>query len=352
MIKVLIIEDSITAQNLISSILVTDPDIKVIGTARDGVEALRILQVSKPDVITMDLYMPKMHGVEVTRQIMETQPVPIVIVSSYWEATNKELAFQCVDAGAVAMVEKPQGLRRDQYEESAKRLIQTVKSMSEVKLVKRRRPHSLKSQEGGIGESSQTIVELVAIGASTGGPPILRDILSGITPDFPVPIVIVQHIAHGFLEGMVDWLSNLVTVDIHVAEQGMVLLPGHVYFGPDDWQISISRQKRVVLTKDKPEHGLRPSISYLFRALANTYDDSVLGVLLTGMGVDGAREMKTMKERGAKTIAQDEQTSVIFGMPAEAIRLGGVSYVLPAEQIGPMITSLVKVPSKQFYGQS
>lgn len=348
MINVLIVEDSITAQNILASILTADPEIQIMGTVQDGIEALEFLKNKQPDVITMDLQMPRMNGVEVTRRIMQSKPVPIVIVSAFWTPGNKELAFQFMEAGAVCAVEKPHGKSREDYQRSTKTLVQTVKSMSEIKLVKRRptSPVSVPAEDAEATKTAGTQVEIVGIGASTGGPPVLRDILSRVPKEFPVPIVVVQHIASGFLQGMVDWLSASLPLKIRICEQGMPLLPGTVYFAPDDYHLQVSREKKAMLSQDPPDHGLRPSVAHLFRSLADNLGSRSIGILLTGMGSDGSKELKLMRNSGARTIAQDESTSIVFGMPGEAIRLGGATYVLPPDEIAIRLCDLMKVSAE------
>jgi two-component system chemotaxis response regulator CheB len=183
-------------------------------------------------------------------------------------------------------------------------------------------------------------IKLVAIGASTGGPPALQTILAGLPKDFPVPVLIVQHIAAGFTQGLVDWLAQSSKLPVHLPAHGQLVLPGSVYVAPDGLHMAIGADGRIQLTADQPENGLRPSVSCLFRSVAKAYGPSAIGVLLTGMGRDGAWELKLMKEQGAPTIAQDRDTSVVHGMPGEAIRLGGASYVLSPEKICMALASL------------
>ena len=167
----------------------------------------------------------------------------------------------------------------------------------------------------------------------------LQTILSGLPQKFPVPILVVQHIAKGFLEGMVAWLGQTTPLQIHIAANGDRPLPGHVYFAPDNFHMEI-RGNRIVLNKDKPEYGIRPSVSHLFRSAATVFGENPIGVLLTGMGKDGAEELKMMKEKGAITIVQDEESSVVYGMPGEALKLDAAIYVLPPHKMAPALKSL------------
>ncbi|MBI2946982.1 MAG: chemotaxis protein CheB, partial [Verrucomicrobia bacterium] len=185
-------------------------------------------------------------------------------------------------------------------------------------------------------------VNLIGMGASTGGPPVLQTILASLPKDFSAPILIVQHIARGFLPGLTEWLNQTGGLQIHVASYGTCPLPGHVYLAPDDFHMGISASGRILLTREEPENGLRPAVSYLFRSLAEVCGPSALGVLLTGMGKDGAAELKLMRDQGAITIAQDRESSVVHGMPGEAIQLGAAAYVLPPEGIAGALVRFVK----------
>jgi two-component system chemotaxis response regulator CheB len=171
------------------------------------------------------------------------------------------------------------------------------------------------------------------MGASTGGPPVLQTILSGLPKDFPVPLLIVQHIARGFLPGMVDWLSQTTGLRVQIAAHGAIPLPGHAYVAPDDFHLAADARGHLVLAREDAEGGLRPAVSYLFRSLADSYGANAVGVLLTGMGKDGAAELKRMKAHGAYTIAQDRDSSIVHGMPGAAIELGAATQVLPADKI-------------------
>lgn len=344
MIKVLIVEDSAVVRQHLKNILEEDGGIRVVGMAENGEESLKFVQKQKPDVITMDINMPGMNGLDATRRIMETHPVPIVIVSASFDRSDVDKSFRAMEAGALAIVEKPLGEGHSDYNSASKTLVQTVKLMSEVKVVKRwtksrfPRTTDIVTSEVVSGQTPNNI-KAVVIGASTGGPPVLQTILSGLPREFPVPILVVQHIARGFLEGMVAWLGQTTSLPIHIAAYGDRPLPGHVYFAPDNFHMEM-RGSRIVLNKDKPEYGIRPSVSHLFRSAANVFGENMIGVLLTGMGKDGAEELKMVKGKGAITIVQDEESSVVYGMPGEALRLDAATYVLPPHKMAPALKSL------------
>jgi two-component system chemotaxis response regulator CheB len=345
-IRALIVEDSPVAQEFLTYILSSDPEIEVVGVARNGVEALELVKGLRPSVITMDIHMPIMDGFEATRRIMETLPTPIVVVSGSTGAQELDSTFRAMEAGALAVVLRPSGIDHAAFEADSKRLIITVKLMSEIKVVRRNardtREHGLDSAVQALAPKAASGIRVVAIGASTGGPPVLKEILSRLGKDFPLPLLIVQHIASGFVGGFAQWLSGASDIPVRIASHGELPLPGHGYMAPDGFHLGLSEGLRIALSDDPPEcNGLRPSVAYLFRSVATTVGPRAVGILLTGMGRDGAEELKLMKDRGAITIAQDEESSVVHGMPGEAIKLGAAMYVLSPEGIAAMLATMV-----------
>jgi two-component system, chemotaxis family, protein-glutamate methylesterase/glutaminase len=350
-IEVFVVDDSPVAREFLVYLLDSDPGIRVIGTVTNGKQAIEALKEKKPDVITMDIHMPEMDGFEATRRIMETSPTPIVIVTAAENPREVGTSFRAIEAGALAVVPRPQGLGHPEFESNASELIRTVKLMSEIKVVRRwnrarTAPSAPALRELDVNGAARDI-QVVAIGASTGGPIALQTILSQLPRDFAVPALIVQHMAPGFTRGFVDWLNHDASVPVHLATQGEALLAGHVYVAPDGFQMGVKVTGRIALSHDAPEYGLRPSVSFLFRSLAELYGERSVGVLLTGMGKDGAAELQSMKQHGAITFAQDEESSVVHGMPGEAIRLEAATYVLPPNKIGAALQSLVKKAQPQ-----
>lgn len=346
MTGVLIVEDSAVIREFLTHLLGADPELRVVGTAPNGEDAVKLVEQMRPDVVTMDINMPRMDGFEATRRIMETCPTPIVIVSGSWDPKEVATTFRAVEAGALAVIARPTGFLHPDHASTAAELVQTVKLMSEVKVV-RRWPRlqreglvALPPAKAGNGRVPEEI-RLVAIGASTGGPIVVQTILSALPKDFPAPLLIVQHMASGFITGFVDWLSRSSDFPVHLAAEGESLLPGHAYVAPDGLHLLAGPGGRIRLSQDEPENGLRPAVSRLFRTVAEEYGPQAIGVLLTGMGKDGARELKQMRDQGAVTIAQDKESSVVFGMPGEAVQLEAATWVLPPERIAPALTGIM-----------
>lgn len=343
MIKVLIVDDSAVQQDYLSYILSTDPEIQVVGRASNGKEALDFLKLHQPDVITMDIYMPDMDGFEVTRRIMENKPVPIVIVSAIWDPMEVEKTFQAMEMGAVSLIVKPAGIGNPNFKRNAAELIAIVKQAAAAKVVRLRsrcfpattpvKILSATRKRGKIG--------IVALGASTGGPAAIQQFLAALPKDFPLPILIVQHISSGFTKGLVEWLNSSSQLQVYIAAHGEPIRGGCVYIAPEEYQMGVNNSGIIKLTKDLPEHFMRPAASYLFRSVLKAFSNATAGILLTGMGVDGAAELKQIKEAGGVTFAQDLASSIIYGMPGEAVRLGGADYVMPPRDIALRLVDMI-----------
>jgi len=346
MIKVLIVEDSPVMQELLFYTISKDPEFQIVGLAENGEEAIELSAKLNPDIIAMDWYMPKMDGLQATRRIMERNPKPIVIVTASLSTKNVMFSFGILEAGALAIVKKPPSVAHPDYKSIAKELTQTLKLMSEVKLVKRisrisNIPEQIKPPINKINKTGSDL-QIVVIGASTGGPLAIQKILSGLPNDFSVPLLIVQHISNGFVGGFVEWLNKTTNFQVHMASQGEYPLPGHCYVAPDGFHMGVENGPKIVLSNHGLENGLRPSVAYLFRTAAKVFGSKSIGVLLTGMGRDGADELKLMSDYGAVTIAQDKESSVVHGMPGEAIKLNAADYILPPDGIIATLINLSK----------
>ncbi len=354
MIKVLIVDDSASVRLFLEQIFSADPEICVAGSVQNGEEAIEAVERLAPDIVTMDIYMPHMNGLVATRRIMEIRPIPIIILSGNLDPEEVRTSFQAMEAGALTALPKPPGIGHPDHETEVASLIRKVKLLSEVKVVKRwpRGAKVLSPVPVGKTDGKETLYQprVVAMGASTGGPVVIQRILSELDEGFPLPILIVQHMAAGFVNGFTEWLALTSRLPVRVAAGGDHILPGHVYVAPDGCHMLVNADGSIKLDDAPAENGLRPSVSALFRSVADVYGKNSVGVLLTGMGSDGAEELLALRKKGALTIAQDETSSVIFGMPGEAVRIGAATHILPTDKIARMLGDLsgLKVEKRAF----
>lgn len=323
---------------LLTRILQSDPRLRVIGTAADGAEAVAMARSLRPDVITMDIVMPRMDGFSASRRIMETVPTPIVIVTGTADVREVRTAFAAMEAGALACLEKPPGPESPDFPRASAELVRTVRAMAGVRVI-RRRPRRAVAPEP-VPELGGVRVRAIGIGASTGGPVALRELLGGLPPDAAIPVLIVQHIAAGFLEGFADWLSRASGRTVGVARDGEELVPGMIRVAPDGRHLALGPDGRLRLTAAPPEHGVRPSASVLLRSLRETLGGRAAGVLLSGMGTDGVDELARLRAAGGLTAVQDPESALVNGMPGAAVLAGGAEHVLPPAAIGALLGAL------------
>lgn len=343
MIRVLVVDDSPSVRVLLAHILGSDPGIKVVGCAEDGEQALEMAARLRPDVITMDLHMPNMDGYEATRRIMQTCPAPVVVVSGCDSREEVGASFRAIEAGALVLVRRPYGMSHPEHAASAAALVRTVKSMAEVRVVRRwaeTRPSPRQARTG----PPQPDYRLAVMGASTGGPAVLRDILAELGAGFPLPVVIVQHMSAGFTNGLAEWLAAASGFPVKIAAHDEALAPGTAYLAPDGAHLGVTRHLSAGLSHKAPEHGMRPAVSHLFRSLAPELRPLTLAVLLTGMGKDGAFELKQLREDGAVTIVQNRDSCAVYGMPGEAMRLDAATLVLDPVRIGKAMRAIANNP--------
>jgi two-component system, chemotaxis family, protein-glutamate methylesterase/glutaminase len=339
-IRVLVVDDDEEARGRLVALLRTDPALSVAGAVADGQAAVDFVRDSAPDVVLMDTRLPKLDGFEATRAIMENWPLPIVMCSDPSDSAELSVAFHSMEAGAVSCIPRPPPAGEAGAEEAAATLLRTLRLMAEVKVV-RRWPRSRMRRAAAPTPRRDDTIRVVGVGASTGGPPVLQAILAALPKNFPVPILVVQHISRGFLSGLADWLAQTTGFRVLIGSHGVIPAPGHVYLAPDDFHMGLAAGGILQLSRARPENSLRPAVSFLFRSLAEHSASQAIGVLLSGMGKDGAAELGLMRERGAVTLVQDRETSVVHGMPGEAIACGAAAHVLPADGIGPMLARLV-----------
>ncbi len=347
MIRVLVAEDSATTREYLAWLLGEEPGIEVAGTACDGAEAVEQAERLRPDLILMDINMPRLDGFQAARRIMERAPAPIVLISASTEQVEVARTFAALAAGALAVLDKPAGPGDPRAGEMAHRLRETVRLMAEVKVV-RRWPRRIGREAAAAAprERARRGIRLVALGASTGGPPVVEQILKALPRDLCAPILLVQHIAPGFVAGLAGWLRQSTRHPVKLAEHGELAEPGAVYVAGDGAQLGITRHGRIVLTPGARRDGFCPSASHLFESAADAFGHAALGALLTGMGQDGAVGLRRLREAGGTTVAQDEATSVVFGMPQAAIRLGAAEQVLAPAAIARLIAAMARGGSR------
>jgi len=340
MIKVLIVDDSPVSRDLLEHLLRADPEIEVIGFAGSGEEAIAALSLKRPDVITMDVHMPGLDGFQTTHRIMTEHPLPVIIVTASLDPIADSANFRALEAGALAILLKPPGLGHPDHLRAAAELVQTVKLMSEVRVVRRSTRPAVSLQPPRVKTPER--FKVVAIGASTGGPVVVQSILASLPGDFPVPLLVVQHMAEGFISGFAEWLAGSCALRVKVGEQGERLTPGVAYVAPGGTHLELDAMARINLTAGQPGQLLCPSVTQLFHSVAERFGRQAVGVLLSGMGSDGARGLKELRDKGALTIAQDEESCVVYGMPGEAVKLQAAQHVLPPESIIAMLQAISK----------
>jgi two-component system chemotaxis response regulator CheB len=343
LIRVLVVDDSPLMCKVLTNMINCDPQILVAAVANNGKEAVELVPPLKPDIITMDIDMPVMDGFEATKQIMAYHPTPILIVASTVFKTGMEKVFKAISHGALDVIDKSE-LELVGNRNSGEVLIEKIKFLTSVRvmdrpLTKLRIERSLHDLKAPRKKASDKIVALVA---STGGPQALLEILKSLPEDFPSGIVIVQHITNGFLSGLVDWLGKECKIKVKIGEDSEEIRPGVAYIAPDDLQMRVEEGGKISLS-DEPAHGgHRPSGDILLESVARNYGKGSVAAILTGMGRDGAMGMKAIKQFHGKTIAQNEKSCVVFGMPNAAITMNVIDKVLPLERIAEEIDLMVR----------
>jgi two-component system chemotaxis response regulator CheB len=334
MIRVLVAEDSVTFRLMLVEMLRSDPEIEVVGEASNGQEAIELTRRHRPDVVTMDIHMPVLDGFEATKQIMIHTPTPIVIVSGSLDPHDVEFSMYALRAGALALLPKPRGPAAGDFDRIVKRFTETIKAMSQVKVVRHWAPRQpVVEGPPPVVPAPETRVRVLAIAASTGGPTALNRLFSGLRGDLNVPILVVQHMVPEFIGGLASWLNLSSALKVKVAEDGEPLVPGVAYLAPDNQHLGVSPTHAIVLSGDSSIDGFRPSGTFLFASVARIYGPAAAALILTGMGRDGVEGLRMLHKAGGHVIAQDEETSVVFGMPGEAIASGCTHRVLPLFQI-------------------
>lgn len=343
MIRILIAEGSATVRRTLRDIFGAGSEAAVVGEAADGPSAIAMTSRLRPDVIVMDVDIPDMGGFNATKQIMTETPTPIVILSAEHSERQAEVSMQALRAGALTVLARPTDPASAGDGEARQRFIGTVVAMSQVKLVRHwpnREPGIRQRSPANIAGSGPA--KIIAIAASTGGPTAIQSVLSQLPPEFPAPILVVQHIASGFVGGFVNWLNTGCSLRVKVAEDEEPLAPRTVYVAPDEHHLGVRPGGVIQLSAAPPIGGFRPSATFLFESVADVMGRGVLAIVLTGMGRDGIEGLQPVRTRGGRVLAQDEATSVVFGMPQAAIATGCVDTVLPLPAIAPRILDLIQ----------
>ena len=337
LIRVLITDDSSMARGLLRAILEEEEGIEVVGEARHGREALELVQQLKPDLVTMDLDMPVMGGMEAIEEIMHTKAVPILVVSSESDA---EKAYEALQLGALEVINKPAYTPEEAAEFVAK--VRLLAGIPMITHLRRKPPVSpvIAPMDVFAAIERPNFNQVFVIASSTGGPQALAQLLPQLDASFPAPILIAQHMSDGFVTGMAHWLSTLCHLPVKVAEEGETLQPGQVYVSPSEKHLTITGSHRVHLKPCLEKDIYHPSCDQLLKSVAQAYGNNAVGVILTGMGRDGAAGMAAIHAQGGITLAQDEASSVIFGMNQEAINAGVVHRVLP---LNDMAAEMLKI---------
>ena len=355
-IRVLVVEDSPVVQQLLAHVIGEDPRLELAGIAASGEQALRMVESLKPDVVSLDIRLPGIDGFAVTTRLMREHPVPIVVVAS--DLRDLDIPMRALQAGALAVVEKPGSMARADYQTVARHLCTQLIIMSQVKVIRQRgRPRNgtCDDDNGGNGKAAAAPPPLppplppsgaakrrfraLGITASTGGPAALVRLLRGLPTDFPLPVFVVQHIGAPFVAGFASWLGSVTPLPVALASDAPHR-PGHVYVAPGELHLTAAPGGMRLVPGD-PVCGQRPSGDVLFSSLATAFGPGAIGVLLTGMGEDGARGLLDMHRAGAYTIAEHASTTVIHSMPGTAVRLGGVTEELPIDKVAARLLELV-----------
>lgn len=331
-IRVLLVDDSVLVRDMLRAMLESEPDITVVGEASDGREALAKVASLKPDLVTMDIEMPVMGGLEAIENIIAAHPVPILVITAL---TGVRTAFSAISKGALDVIEKP-----DISFDTVQTLIHKIRYLSRVdvsahlKIMGNRDKPALRSEASFPKGSPRR--GIVAIAASTGGPQAIHTILSQLPADFPVPIVITQHIAEGFTQGMADWFNSGTVLTVVMAANGVHMLPGHVYVNPAENSMRVSELGIITLGERDANQVYRPSCNTLLASVAASFGKGTIGLIMSGMGEDGVTGMQAIKSAGGETLAQDAGSSVVYGMNRIAVERGCIDKVL----------ALVKIPAE------
>ncbi len=346
-VQVLVVDDSAFMRKVITDILQADPEIEVIGTAKDGLEALEQVEKLNPDVITLDVEMPKMDGLEYLKRQMVTRPIPVVMVSSLTQE-GAAITLEALEIGAIDFVAKPSGSLSLDMHKVAMEMCNKVKyaAKARVRIFKRKvystsdfkKERVLADKEA---QSPEIAEKLVIIGSSTGGPSALMEVIPKLPADLDAGVVVIQHMPPGFTNSLAERLNKISQLNVKEAVSGDIIAKNRVLIAPGGKHLFLKENKKVDTNTDLPVHGVRPAVDVFMESAAKIYKNQIVGVILTGMGYDGARGMNSIKKYGGRTIAQSEETCVVYGMPRAVIEMGLADKIASLDQISSLIKELL-----------
>lgn len=340
--RVVVVDDSMTSRALLVELCRSHPSMEVVGEGRNGLEALELVRSLRPSIVVMDIEMPVMDGFEATRRIMAEMPTPILIVTAQHDVRDVEISLRAVHMGALTVAAKPPGPSAPDFRSRTHHLLSLITALAEVQVLRRRisRDPPGAVLPAPVVPARSRPVRAVGVGASTGGPAALYRFLEALPAAIDVPILVVQHIADGFVPGLVSWLRSASPLSIKVAEQGESLVGGLVYVAPGQRHLEVTSGGSVALSDAPPESGFRPSASVLFRSLAHSCGSAAAAVVLTGMGDDGLEGVRAVSDAGGAVLVQDADTSVVFGMPRAVTNAGLATVVAPVEHLAQAVGAL------------
>lgn len=339
-VRIVVADDSSTARRLLVTLCERDPGIEVVGEASDGAEAVRLTLRLSPDLVLMDVHMPVLDGLEATKQIMRDRPTPIIMITAGTISTDVEAGLSAIRFGALTVVPKPVGPGVVGFEAAARRLTEMVKALADVKVI--RRVH--RAASGRVRPAATDGGRVIAVAASTGGPPAVCEFLQRLPVDLPVPVVLVQHIVEGFLPGFAAWLRSEVPFHVTAADHGQELEPGTVYLAPDGQHLEVTNRFAARLTDAEPVSGFRPSATVLFTSLAHNVGAGAIAVVLTGMGHDGLEGARAVRAAGGRVLVQDEASCVVYGMPRVVAEAGLAHLEAPIDQLAADASAALRRP--------
>lgn len=332
----MVADDSATVRGFLAAALRPEHGFEVVGEADDGRRCVELVCSRRPDIVLLDVDMPELDGLEATVEIMRKAPTPIVIFTSSAVSRRLQVPIKALAAGALEVLHKPAIGSRAGFDAVAQGLRERLRLLAQIKVIRRRRLSAPGAPRAPIATPQET-PRILAIGASTGGPATLVDVLGGMKPTTPLTVLLVQHMSVEFMQGFIEWLAESLSLPVKEAASGDRLRPGTILVAPGGRHLVLARGGAVRLEDSPPLHACRPSIDVLFDSVALHGAPRAIGVLLTGLGADGARGLLAMRSKGCVTVAQDEASSTVFGMPKAAIDLGAAEHVLDPDGIAGLL---------------